>query len=1282
MKRPRTYYFLFFLILFFIQNSFYAQTITKSYQFPKFNMLQYEYEGKTIKRLTFDGAIGTEAFPTLPVFWDKIAVNQLYASYQHTLFNAKYEALTAEEIALIPEEYIFNEPKTHIRTTTDEKRYYAMLSVIPIIKNANGQYQKLVSCDISFEGKDPILAAKSGGLRNSVLATGTWYKIAVNSTGLHKVTYEDLKELGISMSELRSANIALYGNGGGMISDINPAVQTDDLLATPIMIKDNGNGIFDENSYFVFYAQGPHAYDYNTTTGKFSHKYNIYSDEAYYFINVDPGMGEKKRVTTQTFLDQTANKTATHFIHYDFYEKDVMNFEEDGRDWFDDPPFSASTSKSYSFTLPEMYDNQSGSVKVRVASTATIITRMDLSWGSNSRQFSLDINKATAKITVYEQNNLNFSSDNLTLTLTYNSSQTSALARLDYIEIQAKCKLKIVGNAMPFAITENIGTSNISSVTLSNATATTVWDVTDPNAVYALTGRFSGSQFTFHTPTDKPRRFLAFNGTEYKSVTPVGKVANQNLHALKNVDMVVISHPDFLSEANRLAQFRAKANNIAVKVVTIEQVYNEFSSGAQDPVAIRNFMRYLYDNDAETLKYLLLVGRPSYDYRGRVTGTQIFIPNFQVARTSDTYLSAGNSCDDFFGVLGVTEGDMSSNTVNIAVGRFPVTTLAQAKIAVDKTINASVRNKIAVQNASQISNLGDWRNMIALVADDEDNNGHVDDAEYVTDILTTNFPSFNLDKIYCDAYPQISYAGGMRYPDVNKAINMRMNRGALAIAYFGHGGGNGWAHERILEIVDINSWTNKYNQPLMITLTCSFGWYDKKAVSPAELVFLNEKGGASSLCTTSRVSSTQNRYGRKLFEELASKWNGRYKTVGEIHKNAKNNSGGTTGASNMIFLIGDPAMTINVPNRKVKTDGLLCDSARRKNQLITTDRVVADTLKALSKVTVKGKVTDDDGNTLSNFNGNIYPSIFDKAVKQTTLGQDAGSNVQEFTVQKNIVFKGNATVTNGAFEFSFYVPKDINFEYGKGKISYYAASNDDDAGGYYDNIIIGGISDNQITDETGPEIALFMNDEKFVPGGITNPDPVLVVKLKDEYGINTTGNGIGHDLVAILDNNIEKQMVLNDYYLADQDSYNSGTVRYPLQGLTPGMHTLKVRAWDICNNPSEASIDFVVKTDEKLILDHVLNYPNPFTTRTEFYFEHNQPAETFDILIHIFTISGKLVKTLRDTQFLEGNRSDALEWDGRDEYGDRIGKGVYLYRLTVRNSQGKTAEKIEKIAIL
>jgi len=1272
MKKENTqkYFFYCYLLLFatffLFQSNLNAQSISKSYHFPKFKILELDYGYKQIKVLTFDGAGTTNEFSTLPVLLDKIEVNSLYASYQYTLSNAKYQALTPEESALIPTDYNFIEPKVNITTASDERKFFAMLHIFPIIKNTNGQYQRLISCDISFEGINPVTVPKRG-LSPSVLASGTWYKIAVNSTGLHKVTYNDLKKMGVPVSNLRSNTIALYGNGGGMLADINPVEQIDDLLECPIMVVDNG-GVFNENSYFVFYAQGPHTWEYSA--GKFTHKYNIYADSTYYFINVDAGIGEKKRIETKDFSGSTTNGTATYFTHYDFYEKDEKNFGESGREWFDEAIY-ASNTKTYSFTLPELYSNMAR-LKVRAVSTSTVSSKMELTWGNYSETFDMKASGSSyASETIFEKQVPSFSG-NISLTLKYNSSQSSAPAHLDYIEIETKCNLKITGGAMPFAITENIGALNTTLVNMVNASnQTKIWDVTEHNAVYALKGDLNGTQFTFKTPTAQPRCLIAFDGTSYKSVIPVGKVKNQNLHGFNNVNMVIVSHPNFLSEARRLAQFRAKENNIKVEVVTPEQVYNEFSSGAQDPVAIRNFMRYLYDNDNQTIKYLLLFGRPSYDYRGRVSGTQLFVPNYQSVSYGN--ISDVHSYDDFFGVLGA----LNKTLINIAVGRFPVSTSTQAKIAVDKTINSSVRYKITTQNASQIPNFGDWRNVMTFVADDYEEKSktvpHFDNADSSAREVAREYPTFNLDKIYCDAYPAVSYAGGRRYPDVNRAINMRMERGTLVIAYFGHGGGNGWSHERILEISDINNWKNKYNQPLMITLTCSFGWYDKPASSPAELVFLNENGGASALITTSRETSGNGEFGKQLFLGMGSKLDGKYKTIGEIHRQAKNSSkvGGATGEAQVIYLMGDPAMKINIPNQNVITDEILGENLQK-----------TDTLKALTKATIKGRVTDDDGNTLTGFSGNVYPSIFDKAMKQKTLGH-SDTEIKEFDVQKNIIFRGNVTVTNGQFEFSFFVPKDINYEYGKGKISYYAASENDDAGSYYDNFIIGGMNDNPVVCNKGPEIAVFLNDKKFVSGGITNPNPVLIIKLKDEYGINTTGNGIGHDLVAILDNNVEKQIILNDYYVADRDSYNSGEVRYPLQNLTPGTHTIRVRAWNICNNPSEVSIDFVVKSDEKLELAHVLNYPNPFTTKTSFYFEHNQPMETFDILIHIFTISGKLVRTLPpSTQFLEGNRSNAIDWDGRDDFGDKIGKGVYLYRLTVRNSRGETAEKIEKIVIL
>ena len=372
----------------------------------------------------------------------------------------------------------------------------------------------------------------------------------------------------------------------------------------------------------------------------------------------------------------------------------------------------------------------------------------------------------------------------------------------------------------------------------------------------------------------------------------------------------------------------------------------------------------------------------------------------------------------------------------------------------------------------------------------------------------------------------------------------------------------------------------------------------------------------------------------------------------------------------MIYVMGDPAMKLAVPRYTVVTDSI--------NGVAVAD--FTDTLKALSRVRISGHVEDAEGHLLPDFSGAVYPSVYDKKVISHTLQNDPGSTYKEFEVQKNILFKGNVTVADGRFGFSFILPKDINYAYGNGKLSYYACSREADATGAYREVLIGGMSDESIDDNNGPEMDLYMNDEKFVNGGTVNSSPTLLVKLKDEYGINTTGNGIGHDLVAVLDDG--NQIVLNNYYEAARDSFNCGTVRYPLENLELGTHKVKVRAWDILNNVTERELEFVVVSDEGLTLDHVLNYPNPFTTRTSFYFEHNRPGEVLDVMVTVYTISGKVVRTLESTQCTQGFRSDPIVWDGLDDFGDKIGKGTYLYRLRVRTAGGEQAEKIEKIVIL
>jgi len=403
--------------------------------------------------------------------------------------------------------------------------------------------------------------------------------------------------------------------------------------------------------------------------------------------------------------------------------------------------------------------------------------------------------------------------------------------------------------------------------------------------------------------------------------------------------------------------------------------------------------------------------------------------------------------------------------------------------------------------------------------------------------------------------------------------------------------------------------------------------------------------------------------------------NGKYRSLGEAVMAAKNYTYQTSGdiINNRKFtLLGDPALTLAFPQLKIRTTKL-----NSIHPLLQTD-----TLSAGEKAVIEGELTDNNGSVLTSFNGRIYPVVFDKPQTLTTKANDPASQQTSFQQQLNVLFKGKASVSNGKFSFSFKVPKDINYQHGKGKISYYAEDGTVDGSDFFNDFVVGGSSTIPDNDKEGPEIKAWLNDEKFVNGSIVNQRPILVLELSDSSGINTSGTGIGHDITAILDNNSNQLFNLNNYYEADLDQYGQGYAKFQMPQLEPGLHTLRIKAWDILNNSSEVILDFSVVNDEDLVIDHVLNYPNPFTTKTQFWFEHNKPGQDLLVQIHIFSLAGKLVKRIEKTINTFGNRSTEVDWDGRDDFGDKIGRGVYIYRIKVFCNGSKPRTVTEKLVIL
>lgn len=750
-------------------------------------------------------------------------------------------------------------------------------------------------------------------------------------------------------------------------------------------------------------------------------------------------------------------------------------------------------------------------------------------------------------------------------------------------------------------------------------------------------------------------------------------MAPQNLHATTEADYLIVTVPQFLPQAQRLAGFHQQRTALQTVVVTTEQVFHEFSGGIPDPTAIRDFAKMYFDRYRTTWttkgRYLLLFGKGSFDYKDRIKGNTALVPVWESPSSLDplsTYTS-----DDYFGFLEDAEDINTTfgvNTLDMGIGRIPAKTPEEAKAFVDKVL--------AYHSPAAF---GPWRTQLDFVADDEDQNLHLQDAEAITATVAATAPLFNTRKIYLDAFQQESGSAGGRYPTANAVINSNIYNGTLLWNYTGHGGPQRLAEEVVLDQSIVNSWNNPFRLPLFITATCDFAPYDHPlTASLGEDLLVRPKTGAIALMTTSRlVFANSNRVMNTNYMQVALERTalGQYKTLGEAVQGSKNLTYNTSGdvINNRKFsLLGDPAMTLAFPTLQVK-------ATKVNGQDIITG---SDTLGAASFASLEGEVQDNTGAILPDFNGTVYLTLFDKERNVTTLGNDPSSQPVQFTDQHAALFRGKASATAGRFSFTFRLPRDINFQYGAGRISLYAEDGVRDGAGASRNLVIGGVAAGGITDNKGPEIKAWLNDERFVNGSITNEAPVLVLQLSDSSGINTGGSGIDHDLVATLDNNNSQYFVLNNFYESDLNNYQKGTVRFQLPTLSPGPHTLQLKAWDVVNNSSEYGLSFTVVNNEQLKLEHVLNYPNPFTTHTAFWFEHNYPGVNLESRVEIFTVSGKGIKTITRTINTPGNRSIELAWDGKDEWGEKVGRGIYIYRISIKAANGKTARQWGKMAIL
>lgn len=1156
---------------------------------------------------------------------------------------------------------------------TQRGRGMANVSFVPMISDGASRVLRLKSCLIDLvcvPGKSlepdswvPAYATESQ------LASGKWFKVTTREDGIYKITYEDLQGMGVDMASILPDHIRLFGYGGGMLPESNSIACYDDLHENAIQVVTAQNGKFSAGDYILFYGTGPDKITFNKLSKKLEHSKHLYSDYNCYFFNFDKGNG--LRISGRGQSNKVPGYTSSSFYECVYHEKDYNNLIKSGKQWVGERMDAAASTLEFPvITFKNTRTDRQAWMRYRL--TARTDQNVNISALVNDKQIG------TAMLTSYSEYIYGTEKvdtktflpvgDDQKVSFVLNGGGTS-IGWLDWFELNVQRWLKFTGGQMAFTDPVSVSAGLVTRFEVQDAPAgVNIWEVTDPTAPAAIELTHNGSVSSFVLETDSLRRFIAWDNSKFLKPDFQGKIPNQNLHGLPATDLLIIAYPDFVAQAERLATFHRTHDGMSVSVVTPAQVYNEFSGGVPDICAIRNLDRMLYSRESGKLRYVLLMGDGSYDYRDNQANNTNRIPTFQSRESLSAVYSFQS--DDFYAQLDEGEGDDGDGLLDIGIGRFPVNTVAEAANAVDKCIFYST---------NPANSLGEWRNDLCLVADDEDGNLHLDQVEeYIIPNISDKYPNYNIDKIYVDAYAQPIYPSGQRCPDANAAIDKHVEDGSLIIGYTGHGGEVGWASEGILQVSQINGWSNWNKMPVFMTATCEFSRFDDPdRTSAGEYVFLNPVGGSVAMFTTTRLANAGVNLPLTVsfYDTIFSRHDNQFTRFGDALAYAKNAGyAGTSVWVRNFVLLGDPAMSLALPRFEVST---LRINGKDASQY-------TDTVSAMNTVTLEGAITNLAGAIQSDFNGEINVRVFDKPRTLSTLGTDADSHKSEFKLQDNIIYQGNAKVSNGLFTVRFIVPLDIDYSYGYGKISYYANNGTDEAAGYSDKLLIGGSAKESGSDDNGPDLSLFMNNTRFVSGGVTNPNPVFLAFLEDESGINTTGKNIGHDLEATvaLDGSTDEpeKVILNKYYNTDLDSHTKGSISYKFRNLSEGMHTLHLKAWDIYNNSSEKSLQFEVKNDFGLDITSTLASPNPFVGSLDISFEMNISDETVQVTTYIYDLMGSLVTSLgSEKMLLQGAHSGPIYWNGANSKGMPVKQGIYLAKIHVKSGEAETEHTVKLI---
>lgn len=1121
------------------------------------------------------------------------------------------------------------------------------------MKNSISKIILVVALVLSFK-----VGTAQDNTYHSVLSDHTWYRLSVTEEGIYKLDYSTLQAMGVNMGALNPNQIRVFGNPSGALPEKNSKARPDDLTEMAIVVEGAEDGIFDRQDVVLFYGQEPTRWKVANNLNTYIRERNYYTDTTYYYLCVDSGQ-DGLRVGEKATLDVESTTTViSEYLDCVWHEEELFSPYNIGQNWFGETVSKEDSLLSLQFYMPNLVKTEPVKVKSRVYGRHTEAMKYD-AW-INDAHIANGVTIAKpgennyAKASVIDTQ-VDVESDTLTFNLSIRNN-TSAMLFLDYVELYGWRQLKRVGHLFPFRLMMSQFGYGASTIWIQNSSADFIlWDVTEPMNPIRQEVVVTGSNMMFAIDEIVEKRYMLFHPSAALEVEHWQRIANQNVHAIAEADMLILTSSVFREQAQALADYHAALDGLHSVVVDVNEIYNEFSTGVPDPTGIRDFVRMVYLRSGGNLKYLTLFGRASFDFRNIKGVGHNFVPCYETLDKPEYELSF--CTDDYFGLMDDNEGTNSEGMVDLGIGRISVSTVEEAETILGKIKHY---NDLAAVH-------GDWKTNLLLFADDEQWSYIKNSEEYfrMTDTLC---PGLTAEKVYCGAYPVVNTSSGVENPGAHDDVMRTFADGALAILYTGHGGVKGLTGENVFTVSDINALRNYDKVPFVFTATCEFTKYDNPLlVSAGEQLFLNSQGGTVALLTASRPTQGYNneKLGRALVRVLYQRGrDGRPLRFGDIVRMAKMDSENYSVAypmenRNISFLfLGDPALRFALPTNHI--------SVSRINGVDAEDGTVE--LHSMSMVSLEGEILTPSGEPDTHFNGELWLKFFDK---KTKMRVKYSTNTTDVYYHKDVLYHGRVEVKNGRFNAAFQVPKDIKMEVGRPRFSFYAYDSirNVDAMGKYDLLNLGGTDPAAVADNQGPNIDFYWNTPDFENGDhVERQGGVLCADLYDAQGIYHYDYSLGRDIV--LSSNLlgYNSMVLNDHFEPALNDFRRGRITIPVADLEPGTYEFKLKAWDTQNNASEAMLWFVV--DDDLFLSQVYNYPNPFADETRITLTHVGEDGDFDVNIEIFDIMGRKVQELQKRVSSTNGVIEPIVWNGCNSGGSPLLSGIYIYRLTLTDGNG------------